>query len=235
MKTFKGELFLGIAIVIAGLALLTNNLGLTEWDVWKFVTLLWPLILLYWGIGYLINHQSKGEVFSGVLIVFLGLAFLGNNFGLIEFSFQMIWRIALPVLLILFGINLIRAKTGHNDKHFRAVLGGLEKKGNWEVESGTYTVFMGGIDLDLRDAQIPLGETVLHINVMMGGVDIIVPKDLNVICEGSVYLGGMEMLDRSTGGIVGATTATQTGSDDPARTLYIKFTGLMGGIEVKAK
>ncbi|MDD4331909.1 MAG: LiaF-related protein [Methanosarcinaceae archaeon] len=72
-----------------------------------------------------------------------------------------------------------------------AILRGLEsRKKGWQLEDKSYLALMGGIDLDLTVADIPDREIYLDLTAIMGGVDIKVPEDLNVLCYGSAFLGG---------------------------------------------
>ena len=50
--------------------------------------------------------------------------------------------------------------------------------------------FMGGADLDLRQAQFAAREVTITINAVMGGADIKVNPQTHVIMEGVGILGG---------------------------------------------
>ena len=67
----------------------------------------------------------------------------------------------------------------------------------------------------------------------MGGVDIIVPPDLPVVCEGTSILGGVELLGKSNGGILANLRAEQGDIKGP-KLLRINSLAIMGGVEVKA-
>jgi len=72
-----------------------------------------------------------------------------------------------------------------------AILGGLERKGVWVVpQRMTVNCFMGGADLDLREARFAASEVVLTINAIMGGADIKVNPQTQVIMEGTSIMGG---------------------------------------------
>jgi hypothetical protein len=72
-----------------------------------------------------------------------------------------------------------------------AILGGLERKGVWTVPAHlTVTCFMGGADLDLRRARFAAPEVVITVNAVMGGADIKVNPQTQVIMEGTGIMGG---------------------------------------------
>lgn len=72
-----------------------------------------------------------------------------------------------------------------------ALMGGVDRSGNWTVPP-TYQVLalMGGINLDLREARFASQETTIVANALMGGVEIIVPDDIEVRVNGAGIMGG---------------------------------------------
>ncbi|MEZ4359202.1 MAG: LiaF-related protein [Kofleriaceae bacterium] len=74
-----------------------------------------------------------------------------------------------------------------------AVMGGVHRAGPWTVPSKLKLFcVMGGVSLDLRDADLAPGETELSITCLMGGVEIIAPPHVRVELAGSAILGGFE-------------------------------------------
>jgi DUF1707 SHOCT-like domain/Cell wall-active antibiotics response LiaF, C-terminal len=104
-----------------------------------------------------------------------------------------------------------------------AILGGFSRKGDWVVpKTFNAFMFMGGGEIDMRDARFEDREVSIHIVAIMGGCEITVPEDATV---------------RVTGvGIMGAFEHTVSGAEAPGGPL-ITVTGLafMGGVEVKRR
>ncbi|HET6167169.1 MAG TPA: DUF1707 domain-containing protein [Marmoricola sp.] len=104
-----------------------------------------------------------------------------------------------------------------------AIMGGVERRGNWVVPEH-FTVFclMGGAELDLRQAQFSAREVTLTINTLMGGATVIVNRSTNVIVQGT--------------GIMGGYSAPRSGPDDSvgqdSPTVRIKGVAIMGGVDV---
>lgn len=74
-----------------------------------------------------------------------------------------------------------------------AVLTGVDRKGVWEVgPSHTAFAFMGGIDIDLREAVFTSPEVVITANAVMGGIDVIVNAHTRVVVEGAGIMGTFE-------------------------------------------
>ncbi len=115
---------------------------------------------------------SRGQLVTGLLLVAVGVIYLGRNLNLFEVDMNRFWNIFWPVVLILVAISLIRGSAVAGRGH-TAFMGGIEQGGRspWKLESGSYFALMGGIEIDLTTAEIPSGETLLDISVVMGGFE----------------------------------------------------------------
>jgi hypothetical protein len=104
-----------------------------------------------------------------------------------------------------------------------AILGGFSRKGDWTVpKEFTAFCFMGGGEIDLRDARFAEREVTFHIVAIMGGCEIIVPEDATV---------------RVTGvGIMGAFEHTGAGPGAPGGpVITVNGVAIMGGVDVKRR
>ncbi len=109
-----------------------------------------------------------------------------------------------------------------------AIMGGVERRGNWTPARRTVIIaFMGGAELDFRDARFGPGVTEVFIFATMGGVEIVVPPDLPVDTSGIAIMGGFEHRDQHMDRIGDA--------DDDAPRLQIRGFVLMGGVEVSVR
>jgi len=82
-----------------------------------------------------------------------------------------------------------------NQEHgtLRVSLGNIERSGAWEVPRHLEVrVRMGNAELDLRDAVLAPGTTTIDVGVVMGNVELIVPKTLPVQVEVDTKLGNVE-------------------------------------------
>lgn len=92
-----------------------------------------------------------------------------------------------------------------------ALMGGFVRKGRWTAPRVfTCFAFWGGGSIDLRHARFEDREVVVRATVIMGGVQVIVPEDAEVVVGG---LGVMGAFDQSaTGdGVPGAVRVRVTG------------------------
>jgi hypothetical protein len=154
----------------------------------------------------------------------------------IHFRMHDLW----PVLLIAVGLSvLLRGsargpdgrrlagpRRGQRDERLEhgasidasAMMSGLVlKNDSQEFAGGEINAVMGAVEIDLRQAAIAT-EAVLHLSIIMGGVEIRVPREWSVVINGSPMLGGIE--DK--------TMPPMT----PGKRLVIEGSVIMGGVEI---
>jgi hypothetical protein len=105
-----------------------------------------------------------------------------------------------------------------------AVMGGSERKGRWRVRNRTQAVaLMGGVELDLRQAELPVGDVEITAWAVMGGVDVRVPDGVRV------EMGGFALM--------GANTSRGPAEAPPpgAPTVRVRAYSVMGGVNVRRK
>ena len=83
---------------------------------------------------------------------------------------------------------------------------------------GDLVAFMGGFDIDLRDADIEGSEATITVNAFMGGGVIRVPETWAVSMRVAAFMGGHSLKARE-----GA---------QPTKSLIVKGMAIMGGVEV---
>jgi DUF1707 SHOCT-like domain/Cell wall-active antibiotics response LiaF, C-terminal len=104
-----------------------------------------------------------------------------------------------------------------------AILGGFTRKGDWVVPKNFNAfMFMGGGEIDLREARFAEREVTINIVAIMGGCEITVPEDATV---------------RVTGvGIMGAFDHANPGAGTPdGPVITVSGLAFMGGVDVKRK
>jgi hypothetical protein len=104
-----------------------------------------------------------------------------------------------------------------------AVMSEARRSGQWVVPS-TYVAFafMGGVVLDLRQARFSEREVTIQAYAWMGGVNIIVPEDIEVDVSGIAFMGGFD--HRASG----------PGAPGAPRVKILGF-AFMGGVDVRRK
>jgi hypothetical protein len=74
-----------------------------------------------------------------------------------------------------------------------AVMSGIVRRGLWKVPRRLRVVaVMGGVELDLRQAELPPGVTEIRAFVFMGGLEVRVPPGVRLETDGVAIMGGFE-------------------------------------------
>lgn len=175
----------------------------------------------------------------GIILVAMGLLKLGDMFNLVDadWLWQQPWTVYVaPAAMILFGFDLIFRRREHRHEQFlqrpvpsseegkrivcRTKFGGDEYVYHGETFHGaSLEVFCGGIRLDLREATITEDEEI-DIHNSCGGIEIIVPRTVNVAVQSRSFLGGVENNANST-------------TLHSAPTIHIVASNFCSGVEIK--
>jgi predicted membrane protein len=229
----RSRVVFGLFIVAVGLFALLDNLHIFDSHL---VQPFWPLVFVALGALRLSQtNRAQGAVF-GVGLIVVGAGMTLNNLGLIHFLMRDLW----PVVVILVGLNVLtrgfrrgtdgqplpRPRPGHRDERFEhgtsidasAMMSGIVlKNDSQEFAGGEINAVMGAVEIDLRQAAIAT-EAVLHLSVIMGGVEIRVPREWSVSVNGTPMLGGIE--DKTAPPLT------------PGKRLIIEGSVIMGGVEI---
>ena len=112
-------------------------------------------------------------------------------------------------------------------KNVLALFGGVARRGAWRVPQRIRVIaIMGGVELDLRSAELSPGVTEIRAFALMGGIVVRVPRGMRVESDGFAMLGGFE--DQPL---------PATSSPAPADAPLVRLTGVafMGGVEVRVE
>jgi hypothetical protein len=74
-----------------------------------------------------------------------------------------------------------------------AVMSGVRRTGEWVVGPQHRVVaFWGGAEIDLRDARFAADEVRLDLVAVMGGIEVVVPDEVDLDARGVGLMGGFE-------------------------------------------
>ena len=105
-----------------------------------------------------------------------------------------------------------------------SILGGVERRGRVRLAAETVGVtLLGGMELDLRDAEIEAPESRMTLVTLLGGVDIKLPEGVAAEVRGVSFLGGKDF------------DAGSKPAPPGAPRLTIHAYTLLGGVSVKAR
>jgi hypothetical protein len=107
--------------------------------------------------------------------------------------------------------------TETSSNHY-ALIGGLKRRGKWRAERRMrHVAVVGGVNLDLTDAELAAPEIELTAVSLVGGASLIVPESMRVEASGFSLFGGLR----------GA-----TGTGDGA-VLRLRHYSLFGGVSIR--
>jgi predicted membrane protein len=220
--------FPGLILIAIGTLFLLDHMDIIHLgSLWKF----WPLILIALGLSKLLAEHNR--VAGGILIL-VGAYFQLNHLGILNLSWNTFW----PVLLIVGGILMIssrfelgRFRTAYTSPIGQEVLnefalfGGVERRINVSnFKGGRVEAVFGGIEVDLRSAEIEGEEAIVEVEALFGGIEFTIPDRWIVIYQGQSIFGGYSDETRPpVPDVLGA----------PRKTLILRGRALFGGIVVK--
>jgi predicted membrane protein len=221
--SFNSRYVIGLVILLLGIVLTLGNFDIVDSSqVLRF----WPILLVVFGLIKMLEPgNGVGRIFGGGLAA-VGAIMVLNRMDVIEFNFMGLW----PLLLVAAGASLLlrkrdreqmkKSEVADDSVTGTAILSGIEQRSSTKhFNGGDISAILGGHVLDLRDADMPVGETaVLDVFACMGGIEIRVPVDWTVVLEGSAFMGGFESKARA--------------QDAGSKRLVIKGQAIMGGVEV---
>ncbi|MBR2841224.1 hypothetical protein IKE80_00335 [Candidatus Saccharibacteria bacterium] len=220
----------GVAIIALGIIFGGNALGLFDLNI--FFDGWWTLFIIVPSVIGLITEKEK---FSSLAFLIAGILLLLAAQDV--FSYEVAWKAILAVVLILVGIFIIFKSIAHSDNAKEvekkvneskddkkmdsqiAVFSGNDRAYNNETFQGSnLTAIFGGVELDLRNAKFTK-DTVIKAFALFGGIDIIVPEDVQVKIKSGFIFGGISDDRKST-------------STKGKYTIYLDAAGGFGGVTI---
>lgn len=226
MRTTRNIIW-GIVLVAVGVCLAANALNLFHFNL--FFDGWWTLFIIIPALNGLI---TEGDKKGNLIVLAIGVLLLLACQEVI--SFDILWKLLLPIIIIICGLSLIFKNTFdkevnktidklnkklNQNEGFAATFSGQNIKVDEEFKGTTLNAVFGGIKLDLRNAIIK-EDAVINATAIFGGIDIIAPDDVIIKVKSNSIFGG-----------VGNKKDTVKG--EKAKTIYINATCVFGGVDVK--
>ena len=226
MSKFK-DIILGVLFIVIGVIIGLNAFEITNIDI--FFDGWWTLIIIIPCLIGIFDSDDKTGNLIGLLIGLFLLLCCQNLF-----SFDLLWKLLLPIILVVVGLSIIFKNALNNkinkeinklnknkkDNTCYATFSGqkisLDKK---EYNGSNLSAVFGGIEYDLREAIIK-DDVVINCSCVFGGIDILVPKNVKVVISSTSIFGGAE-------------NKTKNVDKEKKPIIYINATCIFGGLEVK--
>lgn len=223
----KENVLWGLGFIIVGILVLVNALGILEINV--FFKGWWTLFII---IPCFVNIFKDNDKTASIIGTVFGILLLLAVRDVI--NFDLLWKILLPLVLIIIGLSLIFKdkvsdkvkdeikKLNNNSKdEYTATFSGQDLNFDDEEFKGCeLNAIFGGIKCDIKNAKLK-DDVVINASSIFGGITLYVPKDVNVkVVSNSIF-----------GGVSG--NYNKNKNDKKGKTIYVNATCLFGGVEIK--
>jgi len=222
----QGRIFWGILLILLGVLFLLDQMD--KLDFGDLVGRYWPVIFILLGISILLSNNFK-NVGSGVFFILFGTFFLLIRMRIFD---RAVWHYIWPLAIIAVGLWVLFRPAWHPDKNkvtgttaddlniSQVFSGSARKVESQAFRGGKAEVVFGSAEIDLRGARLAGGQATLVLSAVFGGIEVFVPRDWQIVLEGTPVLGSIESHKRVS-------------DVPPGQTLTIKGSAVFGSIEVK--
>ena len=187
--TIKGRYMLGSFFILLGLGLLLNKMDIISIGEW------WPLLIILLGLYQLI--KGKGASKGGLLLVLIGGFILCIIHGVLPEDWSTyIWPAALIIVGLFVLVDGLKTNSPvdsrDNVDYFAAFSGVNARLQSQDFKGGSAVALFGGVELDLRKAEIKGRNAGIDLVAIFGGIDIKVPR------HWKVEISGLPLLEDGT-------------------------------------
>lgn len=176
----------GVVYILGAFGIADINISLDGW---------WTLFIIVPCLNGLFTSKDKFGNFIGLAVGVLLLLAAQD-----AFEYDMIWKIIVPIIIIMLGIKMIVKSTPHKDKIDNAEKGEKECMATFNSQTFDYAdeeitvakigAVFGGANCNLTDAKIKDGSRI-DLLCAFGGADIIVPENVNIKVNTFCLFGGI--------------------------------------------
>jgi predicted membrane protein len=218
------RLVIGLLLIGLGAVFLASNLGLIEDQ--RPLRFFWPLAFLSLGVTLLTDRSETSRRYWAWIFIGIGVWGFAHRLGWISVG---VMSVIVPGILLLVGARLVSrslrpqdsADAQQRSRLFACMSGHETRSVVSPFKEAEATAVMGGIKMDFHNVTMDGDQATLDVTIIMGGIDLYVPPDWNVNIQALPLLGA-------------AIDKRRPSNVVPTKTLTIRGTILMGGLEVKS-
>ncbi|MBD7966903.1 cell wall-active antibiotics response protein LiaF [Paenibacillus gallinarum] len=106
----------------------------------------------------------------------------------------------------------------------------------YELKPTNISQFIGDTVIDLTKAQIPYGETRIHISSFIGDIKVFAPRDMEIgiMVNSNSFIGDMDVLSNSKHGFLGNAVAETPGYREAGKKVRITISVFIGDVKVNS-
>ena len=213
----------GSVFIIVGVIVGLNTLGITNINI--FFDGWWTLFII---VPCFIDLFDGDDLSGSIIGIIIGVLLLLCCQDII--NFDLIWKLMLPITLVLIGISILFKSTYKINKEifhnaedlpvYCATFG--EQKvdlTNTDFNGANLTAVFGSVECDLAESKITSDLVVLATSIF-GSIEIKVPENINVVVKSIPVFGAVSNKRKNP-------------KEEKTKTIYIKGISIFGGIDIK--
>lgn len=219
----------GILLIVLGVIFGLNAMGITDINI--FFRGWWTLFIILPSACGIIREPRK---IGSYIWLIIGVLILLNVREVIQL--EIVSKLIFPLILVLIGLGIIlkdkvEVKASEKIKELNQKLNkdGLEEYyatfssqdlnfSGKSFRGASLNSIFGGIELTLKEAEIE-EDTLINATSVFGGIDIIVPENVNVQVRSTAIFGGTDNKVKK--------------EKENVPTIYVKSFCLFGGVDIK--
>jgi len=193
-------IFLGLTVIAWGGLLFLREVGVI--DPTLRVMDFWPLLLVAFGSSFAVRRGGLSGVTVGLAVALLGAGMLAARLGYIAAGVIHLW----PLMIVVAGIGILWSgltrrrsprlaseKVSADELQRSVTMGELTLAvDSQQFKGGALSATMGEIKVDLRRAAMSGEQVTIEVSVVMGGVELYVPSNWQVVSDVSPFMGVVE-------------------------------------------
>ena len=217
------NLLWGVLLIVVGVIFGLNALDIA--DINLFFDGWWTLFII---IPCFIDLFKDNDKTGNIIGLIIGVCLLLSCQDII--TFELIWKLLLPVILVVIGFSIIfkdminnkikkeiKKLNKNKDNEYYATFSSQNMEFDNDFKGCSINAIFGSFKCDLRNCSLD-EDIVINTVSVFGGIDIYVPNDVNIKVKSSSIFGGVENKPKNKDGKV---------------TIYINATCIFGGVEIK--
>ena len=218
----------GLVFIVLGIVIALNALDIINFNI--FFNGWWTFIIIIPCFIGLFDGTKEGKL-GNIIGILVGVVLLLVAQGLLRFD--IVFKLFIPAVLVIIGLyllfgNVFRSKVTDKLRELKKESGNGEAicatfseqfvtKNDEKFESANIDAIFGSVVLDLTKAKIK-DEAVVTVSAIFGGVDIIVPKDVEVKVKSTPIFGGI---------------SNRCKTKDAKKIIYVDALALFGSVDIK--
>ncbi|MBE9467385.1 MAG: hypothetical protein IMY72_03570 [Bacteroidetes bacterium] len=233
------QVVIGILFVFVGAVILGNRMDYISNNLFHII-ISWQALLIGLGIMQLTSNKNS---FGGVILIIIGTIFILPKVMPMPMGYG---NMTFPGVLIIVGVLIIFRSAifpksiSHHDFHRRFEGNEMDLSNDFvnekcvfgeiklnviskQFKGGKIEAVFGGGKINLLNAELSTeGKNVLEVDLVFGGIDLIVPHDWNIVIKTNSILGGFSEKRN-----------LYRNDIDPAKELIIVGNTIFGGGNIK--